>query len=155
MLDLMYHGHCYQTAVIKTDAKGFFTLRHSVIQPSLNNPMIRDATSALRLAGGDNGIMPRSVSLSDWAGSGGNSWASDREADEGSLLMRLWRGRGWAFEWRGWKIRKARLSYELCRKSAGNTHHYLFQLWSKTERAAYLDCILNVQKDREQWYSAF
>lgn len=89
MLDLMYHGHCYQTTVIKTDAKGFFTLRHSVIQPSLNNLMIRDATSAPCLAGGDNGIMPRSVSLSDRAGRGGNSWASDRQADEGSLVMRL------------------------------------------------------------------
>lgn len=89
MPDLMYHGHCYQTTVIKTDAKGFFTPRHSVIQPSLNNPMIRDATSAPRRAGRDNGIMLRSVSLSDWAGSGGNSWASDHEADEGSLLIRL------------------------------------------------------------------
>lgn len=64
MLDLMYHGHCYQMAVIKTDAKGFFTPRHSVIQPSLNNSMIRDATSAPILVGKDNGIMPRSVSLS-------------------------------------------------------------------------------------------
>lgn len=80
MLDLMYHGHCYQMAVIKTEAKGFFTPRHSVIQPSLNNSMIRDATSAPFLVGRDNGIMPRSVSLSDWVGRGSNSWLPDREA---------------------------------------------------------------------------
>lgn len=64
MLDLMYHGHCYQMAVIKTDTKGFFTPRRSVIQPSLNNLMIRDATSAPFLVGRDNGITPGSASLS-------------------------------------------------------------------------------------------
>lgn len=46
MLDLMYHGHCYQMAVIKMDVKGFVTQRHPVIQPALNHMMIRDATSA-------------------------------------------------------------------------------------------------------------